>query len=113
MRVQVSGGAVGHFKNEAPLASSAIGRLHLAIAAAAAGWGLEGVRGRGGELLFELRGPHGQVVLEVGRLVAGARYFAHRDGLAYSHRGPLDRDSAPGLRRVIEVVHEDALGVMS
>lgn len=111
-------GAVG-FENEnekerdaAPLSSPALDRLRAAIAAAVSGWDLAGVRSRKGELLFDLRGPHGEVVLEVVRLAAGARYFAHRDGLAYSHRGPLDRESAPGLRRVIEVVHADALGVV-
>jgi radical SAM superfamily enzyme YgiQ (UPF0313 family) len=95
---------------DAPLATAAVDRLRAAIASAAAGWSLRGVRGRGDLLLFELAAPREEVVLEVVPLVDGARFFAERDGLAYSHRGSLSRESASGLRQVIEVVHGDALG---
>ena len=37
----------------------------------------------------------------------GARYFDARDGLAYSHRGQVDRGSSRGLRRVIEAIHAE------
>lgn len=93
------------------LSPSAIERLRGEIAAVA-GWDLAGVRRHAGQLLFDLRGPHGPVVLEVERLSAGARCFVQCDSLAYSHRGALARESVPGLRRVIDVVHADALGVV-
>lgn len=95
------------------LASAAIDRLREAIAGAAAGWSLRGVRERDRLLLFDLAAPSEEVVLEVVPLAAGARFFAERDGLAYSHRGHLSRESAPGLRRVIDVVHGDALGAIA
>jgi len=98
---------------QAPLESAAIDRLRGAIASAATGWSLRGVRGREGLLLVELTTPREEVVLEVVPHVAGARFFAERGGLAYSHRGPLSRESAPGLRRVIGVVHDYALGVLA
>jgi radical SAM superfamily enzyme YgiQ (UPF0313 family) len=92
-----------------PLADTAVGRLRESIASNAAGWDLRSVGGRSSQLLFELSGPHGQVVLEVVRFAEGTPCFARRDGLAYSHRGPLDRASVPGLRRVIDIVHDDML----
>ena len=95
-----------------PLEDQALGRLREAISQLAAGWGLEAVRGDPGGVFFDLHGPQGAVVLEVVRLEDGARYFAERDGLAYSHRGPVDRTSSTGLRRVIELVHSDALDLM-
>jgi radical SAM superfamily enzyme YgiQ (UPF0313 family) len=95
------------------LDASALGRLRDAIAGLAAGWGLEAVhRQPNSGVLFDLSGPQGTVVLEVVRLEQGARYFAERDGLAYSHRGQLDRASSPGLRKVIEALHGDALALV-
>jgi hypothetical protein len=95
------------------LDAGALGRLRDAIAELAAGWGLEAVhRQPNSGVLFDLSGPQGTVVLAVVRLEQGARYFAERDGLAYSHRGQLDRASSPGLRKVIEAVHGDALTLL-
>ena len=95
-----------------PLADAAVGRLRESIASAA-GWDLRSVRGRTSQLLFELSGPHGQVVLEVVRFEEGTPCFVRRDGLAYSYRGSLDSESVPGLRRVIGVVHDDMLRLVS
>jgi radical SAM superfamily enzyme YgiQ (UPF0313 family) len=93
--------------------AGALGRLRTAIAELAAGWGLEAVHREPNKgVLFDLSSPQGTVVLEVVRLEQGARYFAERDGLAYSHRGQLDRASSPGLRKVIEAVHGDALALV-
>jgi hypothetical protein len=104
-----------HAESRAPrpvIEGEAFGRLRAAVEELAAGWGLESVRGEPGEpnggVLFDLSGPQGTVVLEVVRHEEGARYFAERDGLAYSHRGPVDRHSSRGLRRVIDVLHGDA-----
>ncbi|PRQ04997.1 B12-binding domain-containing radical SAM protein [Enhygromyxa salina] len=91
----------------------ALGRLRDAIAQQAVGWGLSAVRGEPGGVFFDLLGPQGAVVLEVVRFEQGARYFAERDGLAYSHRGPVDRVSSPGLRQVIDVVHPEALNLVA
>lgn len=60
-------------------------------------------------VLFDLTGPQGGITLEVERLQDGARYFTARDGLAYTHHGPVDHANSLGLRKVIEVVHGDAL----
>lgn len=88
-------------------------RMRDAVAELRAGWGLESVRGDAREgVQFDLSGPDGPVVLEVVRLEDGARYFAERDGLAYSHRGPVDRSSSRGLRRVIDLLHRDAAKLM-
>ncbi|KIG15515.1 Mg-protoporphyrin IX monomethyl ester oxidative cyclase [Enhygromyxa salina] len=97
----------------AKLPDPALSQLRDAIAQLAAGWGLEAVRGERGGVFFDLHGPQGAVVLEVVRLEQGARYFAERDGLAYSHRGPVDRASSPGLRRVIDLVHAEALSLVA
>jgi hypothetical protein len=35
------------------------------------------------------------------------RSFAALDGVSYSHRGQLDRDSAQQLREVIDLVHPE------
>lgn len=94
------------------LEHQALSRLRDAIAQLSTGWGLEAVRGEPRRVLFDLLGPQGAVVLEVVHLEQGARYFAEREGLAYSHRGPVDRASSPGLRRVIDLVHADALNLM-
>jgi len=72
------------------------------------GWRLRTMRHRHDGLHFDLDSPDGQVTLEAVPLVAGARHFASRDGLAYSHRGPVDRQSSEQLRRIIEIVHGDA-----
>jgi hypothetical protein len=96
-----------------PIDDSGVGRLRVQIEGAARGWALLGVRRDRDELLFELVGPGGTVTLCVVPVDATARSFLARDGLAYSHRGPVDSTSAPGLRRVIDVVHRDALGLIS
>jgi radical SAM superfamily enzyme YgiQ (UPF0313 family) len=96
-----------------PLAAAEVGRLREIIATNASGWGLERVHGRPDQLLFDLASPHGQVVLEIVRFEQGARYFAQRDHLAYSYRGALAQQSAPGLRSVIDVVHADLVRVVS
>lgn len=109
---QSRGGAVLELRSDqpdnGPLEDAAVGRLRESIASAP-GWELRAVRGRASQLLFELSGPHGQVMLEVVRFEEGTPCFVRRDGLAYSYRGSLDSESVPGLRRVIGVVHDDML----
>lgn len=90
------------------LEDHALGRLRDAITQLAAGWALEAVRRDPRGVFFDLHGPQGAVVLVAERMEAGARYFAKRDDLAYSHRGPVDRASSPGLQRVIDLVHVEA-----
>ncbi|HJL16290.1 MAG TPA: radical SAM protein [Sandaracinaceae bacterium LLY-WYZ-13_1] len=92
-----------------PMPADAVHRLRGVVEHAADGWALSAVRREHEALLFDLTGPDGAIVLEVVPLVDGEMCFASRDGLAYSHRGPLPHQSTPGLRRVIEAVHGDAL----
>ncbi len=87
-------------------------RLGERIDAAAHGWALERVHRDRAEVLFELRSPAGPVTLTVLSVQPGKRSFLVKDGLAYSHRGDVDAASAPLLRRVIDVVHRDALALL-
>jgi hypothetical protein len=74
-----------------------------------AGWRLRTVRNQHDGLFFDLDSPAGHVVLEAVPLVAERPRFVAQDGVAYSHRGALDRAYAEGLRRIIAAVHGDAL----
>lgn len=99
--------------NGGPLSEAAVERLRESVTSGVSGWDLRLVRGHATQLLVELSDSHGQVVLEVVPFEEGTRCFVQRDGLAYSHRGQLDRESVPGLRRVIELVHDDMVRLMT
>jgi len=70
-------------------------------------WTLLDVGRERGALAVELQGPDGAVTLLVVRIDRPERSFVTRDGLAYSHRGPVLAQSARGLKRVIDVLHAD------
>lgn len=71
-------------------------------------WVLSNVRSGESAVFYDLEGPGGGVVLEAKLAVEQPRYFMEREGLAYTHRGPVDRESAVGLRQAIGVVHAHA-----
>ncbi|MCB9595967.1 MAG: radical SAM protein [Sandaracinaceae bacterium] len=77
------------------------------------GWRLRTVRNQSDGLFFDLDSPEGKVVLEAVPLVADRPRFEARDGVAYSHRGEVSHDEVARLRRIIEVVHPDALPLVS
>jgi radical SAM superfamily enzyme YgiQ (UPF0313 family) len=95
------------------LADATVGRLSHAISGAVPPWDLQAVRGERDGVYFDLRGPGGAVVLEVVRHREGDKYFALRDGLAYSHRGPVDREGSGELRQIIDIVHGEARALVS
>lgn len=99
--------------NGGPLSEAAVERLRETVTSGVSGWDLRLVRGHATQLLVELSDAHGQVVLEVVPFEEGTRCFVQRDGLAYSHRGQIERESVSGLRRVIELVHDDMLRLMT
>lgn len=92
-----------------PFPIERIAQLRTTIVDRVAGWRLRNVRSQRDGLHFDLDGPEGDVVLEVISRIEGQPSFTERDGLAYSHRGPVGREQAPSLRRLIDIVHPDAL----
>jgi radical SAM superfamily enzyme YgiQ (UPF0313 family) len=77
------------------------------------GWRLRTVRNQHDGLFFDLDSPDGRVVLAA---VAGREdepRFELRDGVAYSHRGHVARAEVERLRRIIELVHPDALQIVA
>ncbi|MEM9457562.1 MAG: cobalamin-dependent protein [Myxococcota bacterium] len=89
-----------------------IAQLRQTIGRRVSGWRLRNVRSQVDGLHFDLDGPEGNVVLEVISRVEGQPSFTERDGLAYSHRGPVGRAQAPLLRKLIDIVHPDALPIV-
>lgn len=81
--------------------------LGARVGAAVSGWGLLDVIAERGGLDVELTSPAGAVTLRVERAVEGQRCFAAREGLAYSHRGAVDRHRARELMQVIDGLHRD------
>jgi radical SAM superfamily enzyme YgiQ (UPF0313 family) len=71
-------------------------------------WRLNNARAGDAAVFYDLEGPDGGVVLEAKPAHGKPRCFLERDGIAYTHQGPVDRMSAVGLRRVIDVVHAHA-----
>ncbi|MEZ4372605.1 MAG: radical SAM protein [Polyangiaceae bacterium] len=92
--------------------SKVVAHLRSTIGSGVSGWDLRGVRSEGAGLMFDLRGPDGDVVLAVERLVEGQRFFVSKETLAYSHRGHVGEVGSRGLRQVIEAVHGTALRVL-
>jgi radical SAM superfamily enzyme YgiQ (UPF0313 family) len=71
-------------------------------------WVLTNVRPGDSVVFYDLEGPQGGVVVEAKLVSEQPRFFLEREGLAYTHRGPVDRKSAAGLRQAIGVVHAHA-----
>jgi radical SAM superfamily enzyme YgiQ (UPF0313 family) len=95
------------------LESDVVSRLHTRIAGLAPQWGLAAAHGNADRVCFDLQGPQGAVVLEVVPHRVGEKYFVLRDGLAYSHRGPVDRAESVELRQIIDTVHSEARAIVS
>jgi len=77
------------------------------------GWRLRTVRNQHDGLFFDLDSPDGRVTLEAIPAQPDRPRFTARDGVAYSHRGEVSRDEVPRLKRLIEVVHRDALPLVT
>ncbi|MEZ4335587.1 MAG: radical SAM protein [Sandaracinaceae bacterium] len=77
------------------------------------GWRLRTVRRQHDGLFFDLDSPEGKVTLEAVPLDPDRPRFEARDGVAYSHRGEVSHAEVARLRRIIEVVHPDALPLVS
>lgn len=77
------------------------------------GWRLRTVRRQHDGLFFDLDSPGGLVVLTAERAREDAPRFLARDGVAYSHRGRVERAAAEGLRAVIDEVHADARAIVA
>ena len=82
-------------------------RLASRLVSRASGWTLRGARRDRQALLLEFDSPGGGVVLEAVTEQAGAQSFHSHRGVAYSHRGQVDRNDAKQLRQVIELIHDE------
>lgn len=82
-------------------------RLAMRLASRASGWSLRGARRDRQALLLEFDSPGGGVVLEAVAERAGGQSFHSHLGVAYSHRGQVDRNDAKQLRQVIELIHDE------
>ena len=83
-------------------------RIDAALAAQGLQWTLRGARRDRGSLLLELDSPGGGVVLELAPGGPEVQCFVAHRGLAYSYRGEIAREDLEPLRRVIELVHDEA-----
>lgn len=95
-----------------PVPIETIERLRQAVGGVG-GWHLRTVRNQIDGLFFDLDSPGGRVVLEAIALDPSVPRFETRDGVAYSHRGKVERDGVAGLRRVIEIVHSDTVPLVN
>lgn len=97
-----------------PLTLPAATIEHLAgvLGSRVRGWQLRAARIDRRTLLLELDSPGGGVVLEAVAEQAGMRSFHSHRGIAYSHRGQVDRNDARQLREVIELIHDDTRGLI-
>lgn len=96
-----------------PFDAVAVTSLDGQIAAAAEAWALSGTRRDASAVVFDLRGPTGDVALYVEPMREGQRYFDARDGLAWSYRGNIAQDEAKQLRKVIDVLRPAAVDVVA
>lgn len=87
------------------MAPEVVERLRRSVDVTASGWRLSGVRTEGDQVLLDLEGAAGTLVLEAARASEGTLRFREQDGIAYSHRGSLARAEAPRLHELIERVH--------
>lgn len=83
-------------------------RLQARLQQHGSAWQLRSARRDQDVLLLDVGSPGGGVLLELAQARPGSRSFHSHRGVAYSYRGQLDRDDAKELRRVIELMHEDA-----
>jgi hypothetical protein len=93
--------------------SERVEEIRARVGRGISGWTLRTVRSEHGGLLFDLDSPSGHVVLAAIALHGDMPRFEQRDGIAYSHRGPLPHAEAQPLRRVIELVHRDAQALLT
>jgi radical SAM superfamily enzyme YgiQ (UPF0313 family) len=84
-----------------------IERLGRTIEGSASGWQLAEARADAGTLLLELDAEGGRMVLEATTAHPDRRSFREHDGIAYSHRGPLEQADAMRLQRFIAQIHTD------
>ncbi len=77
------------------------------------GWRLRTMRNQHDGLFFDLDSPEGLVTLEAVPAEPDRPRFEARDGVAYSHRGDVSHAEVARLRRIIEMVHPDALPLVS
>ncbi|MBX3125319.1 MAG: B12-binding domain-containing radical SAM protein [Polyangiaceae bacterium] len=91
-----------------PVEVEIVERLRMAVDAGVQGWSLRVVRNQVDGVYFDLDMPGGRISLHASRRRDGARYFEDRDGVAYVHRGPVEREQTVALRHVIDLVHGDA-----
>ncbi len=103
-------------RNEASKGEISMGRslpgeavAALRVRLSTTGFSLESARRTGDSdsagVAFALDGPGGRVELLAANVRDGSRYFLTREQVGYTHHGPVDRHSAPALRRVIGIVH--------
>lgn len=90
-----------------------IEQLRRAVAASAGGWRLRTVRHHVTGLEFDLDAPSGRVLLEAFPLRPGAKWFAARDGVAYSYRGEVGPHHFDALQGVVDLVHGQSVALIT
>jgi len=77
------------------------------------GWRLRTVRNQFDGLYFDLDSPSGHIQLEAVVADPDRRAFETRGNVAYSHRGEVSRAEVPQLRQIIDLVHGDAVSLVT
>lgn len=87
-------------------------QLRMTIADQMPGWGLRIVRNRRDGLFFDIDSPEGELQLAVARKIEDQEYFVAEAGVAYWYKGKVSGAQIEGLKKVIALVHDDAVPVV-